>query len=59
MIHEEFVRLFRWQERHRRLVSRLLLVFAATFAIDIAGAAAAIRAAKLPDSLAERLQYGQ
>ena len=40
MIHEEFVRLFRWQERHRRLVSRLLLVFAATFAIDIAGAAA-------------------
>jgi predicted phosphodiesterase len=26
---------------------------------DIAGAAAAIRAAKLPDSLAERLQYGQ
>jgi diadenosine tetraphosphatase ApaH/serine/threonine PP2A family protein phosphatase len=26
---------------------------------DIAGAAAAIRAAKLPESLAERLQYGQ
>ncbi len=26
---------------------------------DIAGAAAAIRAARLPDSLAERLQYGQ
>jgi diadenosine tetraphosphatase ApaH/serine/threonine PP2A family protein phosphatase len=26
---------------------------------DIAGAAAAIRAAHLPDSLAERLQYGQ
>jgi diadenosine tetraphosphatase ApaH/serine/threonine PP2A family protein phosphatase len=26
---------------------------------DVAGAAAAIRAARLPDSLAERLQYGQ
>ena len=26
---------------------------------DIAGAAAAIRAARLPDSLAERLRYGQ
>jgi diadenosine tetraphosphatase ApaH/serine/threonine PP2A family protein phosphatase len=26
---------------------------------DIAGAAASIRAAKLPDSLAERLEYGQ
>ena len=26
---------------------------------DIAGAQAAIRAASLPDSLAERLQYGQ
>jgi diadenosine tetraphosphatase ApaH/serine/threonine PP2A family protein phosphatase len=26
---------------------------------DIAGAQAAIRAARLPDSLAERLQYGQ
>jgi hypothetical protein len=26
---------------------------------DIAGAQAAIRAANLPDSLAERLQYGQ
>jgi hypothetical protein len=26
---------------------------------DIAGAAAAIRAARLPDSLAERLGYGQ
>jgi hypothetical protein len=26
---------------------------------DIAGAAAAIRAAGLPDSLAERLEYGQ
>jgi diadenosine tetraphosphatase ApaH/serine/threonine PP2A family protein phosphatase len=26
---------------------------------DIAGAAAAIRAARLPDSLAERLEYGQ
>jgi diadenosine tetraphosphatase ApaH/serine/threonine PP2A family protein phosphatase len=26
---------------------------------DIAGAAAAIRSARLPDSLAERLQYGQ
>jgi diadenosine tetraphosphatase ApaH/serine/threonine PP2A family protein phosphatase len=26
---------------------------------DIAGAAASIRAARLPDSLAERLEYGQ
>ena len=26
---------------------------------DIGGAQAAIRAARLPDSLAERLQYGQ
>jgi diadenosine tetraphosphatase ApaH/serine/threonine PP2A family protein phosphatase len=28
-------------------------------AYDVAGAAAAIRAARLPDSLAERLEYGQ
>ena len=28
-------------------------------AYDIGGAAAAIRAARLPDSLADRLQYGQ
>src|SRR3954452_3360343 len=36
--------------------------FAATFhrvPYDISGAAAAIRAARLPDSLAERLEYGQ
>ena len=26
---------------------------------DVAGAASAIRAARLPDSLAERLEYGQ
>jgi hypothetical protein len=26
---------------------------------DVAGAAAAIRAARLPNSLAERLEYGQ
>jgi diadenosine tetraphosphatase ApaH/serine/threonine PP2A family protein phosphatase len=26
---------------------------------DVAGAAAAIRSARLPDSLAERLEYGQ
>ena len=36
-----------WQARWQRV------------AYDIAGAAAAIRAARLPDSLAERLEYGQ
>jgi predicted phosphodiesterase len=36
-----------WTATHRRVE------------YDIAGAAAAIRAARLPDSLAERLQYGQ
>jgi hypothetical protein len=37
----------RWRARWRRVE------------YDIAGAAAAIRAARLPDSLAERLGYGQ
>lgn len=34
MIHEEFGRLFSWEERHRRVVARLLIVLMVTAVID-------------------------
>lgn len=37
LIGEELKRLGRWEERHRRLVARLLLVLLLTLAIDAAG----------------------
>jgi hypothetical protein len=37
MILEELARLLRWEERHRRLVARLLLVLAATAVVDAVG----------------------
>lgn len=37
MIREELGRLFSWQERHRRLASRLLLVLALTLVVDAVG----------------------
>jgi hypothetical protein len=39
MIHEEVKRLWTWEERHRRLVSRLLLLVALTAVIDVIGTA--------------------
>jgi drug/metabolite transporter superfamily protein YnfA len=38
VIREELDRLCHWEERHRRLVARLLLVFLLTAAVDVAGA---------------------
>ena len=40
MIREELHRLATWEERHRRLVARLLIVLAATVALDVAGTTA-------------------
>lgn len=40
MISEELHRLFTWEERHRRLVSRLVLVFALTLVVDVVGTVA-------------------
>ena len=37
MIRDELKRLGTWEERHRRLVSRLLLVLALTAAVDVIG----------------------
>lgn len=37
MIREELARLGRWEERHRRLFSRLLVVLLATAVIDVLG----------------------
>ena len=37
MIREELTRLATWEERHRRLFSRLLLVLALTAAVDLVG----------------------
>jgi len=37
MLREEVKRLLTWEERHRRLVSRLLLVLALTAAVDLIG----------------------
>jgi hypothetical protein len=38
MIGEEVGRLLHWEERHRRLFSRLLLVLALTLLVDLGGA---------------------
>jgi drug/metabolite transporter (DMT)-like permease len=40
VIREELGRILSWEERHRRLVSRLLLVVAATAVLDVLGTAA-------------------
>jgi hypothetical protein len=37
MIGEEVARLWRWEERHRRLVARLALAFGLTLVIDLVG----------------------
>jgi len=37
MLREEVKRLLTWEERHRRLFSRLLLVLALTAAVDLIG----------------------
>ena len=37
MLREEVKRLLTWEERHRRLFSRLLLVLALTAAVDLVG----------------------
>ena len=37
MISDELKRLLTWEERHRRLMSRLLLVLVLTAAIDVVG----------------------
>ena len=37
MIGEELSRLAHWEERHRRLVARLLVVLAATLVVDAVG----------------------
>jgi hypothetical protein len=38
MLREELHRLMHWEERHRRLLARLLLVLVGTVVIDLAGA---------------------
>ena len=35
MIREELAQLTKWEQRHRRLVARLAIVFLATLAIDV------------------------
>jgi len=40
VVREELRRLATWGERHRRLVARLLLVFAVTVVLDVVGAVA-------------------
>jgi hypothetical protein len=35
VIGEELGRIFSWEERHRRVAARLLIVLATTFAIDV------------------------
>jgi hypothetical protein len=35
VVGEEFGRLFRWEERHRRLVARLLIAFVLSLAVDL------------------------
>jgi hypothetical protein len=39
MVGEELKRLGTWEERHRRLVSRLVIVLAATAVVDLIGTA--------------------
>jgi voltage-gated potassium channel len=38
MIHEELARLTDWEERHRRLLARLLVALALTLVVDLIGA---------------------
>ena len=38
MIGDELRRLFTWQERHRRLLARLLIAFVLTLFVDLVGA---------------------
>lgn len=40
MVGDELARLFTWEERHRRLVARLLVVLAATVVVDAVGSVA-------------------
>ncbi len=37
MLHDELVRIMTWEDRHRRLVGRLLLVLTLTLAVDALG----------------------
>ena len=37
MIREELIRLFTWEERHRRLAARLLIAFALTLVVLVIG----------------------
>lgn len=38
MVREELIRLGTWEERHRRLLARLVLAFALTLVVDLVGA---------------------
>ena len=38
MIREELGRIWRWEERHRRLVARLLVALSVTLVVDLGGA---------------------
>lgn len=38
MIREELARIWRWEERHRRLVARLLVALSVTLVVDLVGA---------------------
>jgi hypothetical protein len=38
VIREELARIWRWEERHRRLVARLLVALGVTVVVDLAGA---------------------
>lgn len=38
MIREELGRIWRWEERHRRLVARLLVALSVTLVVDLVGA---------------------
>jgi ion channel len=40
MVRDELARLWTWEERHRRLIARLLLVLIATAVVDVIGTAA-------------------
>jgi hypothetical protein len=40
VIREELVRLWRWEERHRRLVARITIALALTAVVDVAAAIA-------------------
>ena len=38
MVREELRRLFVWEERHRRLLARLIIAFSLTLVVDLTGA---------------------